>query len=96
MRRAASRRNRSWKSVPTTFGLDVHKNTITVALAEAVGPPRIWGTIDNTPLAIQRLLRQLGRPNDKLKVWYEAGPCGYGLYRQVRKWSTAARSSPRR
>ncbi len=66
------------------IGLDVHRNTITVALTEAVGPPRIWGTIDNTPLAIQRLLKQLGRPNDKRKVWYEAGPCGDGLYRQVR------------
>ena len=46
------------------IGLDVHKNTITVALAEAVGPPRIWGTIENTTLDIRGLLRQLDRAND--------------------------------
>ena len=67
------------------IGLDVHKNTITVAVAEPTGVPQIWGTIENTPLAVDRLLKQLGRPNHKLKVWYEAGPCGYGIYRQVRK-----------
>ncbi len=66
------------------IGLDVHKNTITVAVAEAAGAARIWGTIENTPLAIERLLKQLSQRNHKLKVWYEAGPCGYGLYRQVR------------
>ena len=67
------------------IGLDVHKDTITVALAESgAAPPQIWGTIENTPLAVERLLQQLSRPHHKLKVWYEAGPCGYGIYRQVR------------
>ncbi len=38
------------------IGLDVHKNTITVAVAEPTGVPQIWGTVENTPLAVDRLL----------------------------------------
>ena len=34
------------------IGLDVHKNTITVAVAEPTGVPQIWGTVENTPLAV--------------------------------------------
>lgn len=66
-------------------GLDVHKDTITVAVGKpGDAPPRLWGTIENTPLAVQRLIKQLSRKGEKLGFWYEAGPCGYGLYRQIR------------
>lgn len=48
-----------------------------------VGPRRGARARDDsyTPEAVSKLIRKLG-PKDKLVVAYEAGPCGYGLYRQ--------------
>jgi len=65
-------------------GLDVHKDTIAVAVAERGGEVRDWGTILHTPEAVRKLVRKLG-PKEELLVAYEAGPCGYELYRQL--WS---------
>lgn len=65
-------------------GLDTHKATIAVAVAEpGRGAPRYWGEIANTPQAIGQLLRKLSPHGEVISVCYEAGPCGYGLYRQV-------------
>jgi transposase len=63
-------------------GLDVHKATIAVAVAKGEDAPRSLGTIPNTPDAIAKLMRKLG-PLARLRVCYEAGPCGYVLYRQL-------------
>ena len=63
-------------------GLDVHKATITAAVAEPDGEVRVLGTIPNTPEAVARLMRKLGQP-EGLRVCYEAGPCGYVLYWQL-------------
>jgi transposase len=64
-------------------GLDVHKQTIAVALAEAGGGEvRGYGVIPNTPAAVARLVKKLG-PAGRLRVRYEAGPCGYVLLRQL-------------
>ena len=60
-------------------GLDGHKETITVAVAEEAGRPEAWGTIANDPQAVRRLVRQLGREGWRLKLAYEAGPTGYVL-----------------
>jgi transposase len=69
---------------PTVFvGLDVHKATIAVALADAgAGEVRSYGVIPNTPAAVARLVKKLG-PAGRLRVCYEAGPCGYVLLRQL-------------
>jgi transposase len=69
---------------PTTrfLGLDVHKATIAVAVAEASGPPALYGTIANDPGAIRKLVNRLGRQT-KLVAAYEAGPTGYTLHRQL-------------
>ncbi|BGE85210.1 hypothetical protein Ms3S1_16460 [Methylosinus sp. 3S-1] len=67
------------------IGLDVHKETIAVAIADAGrdGEVRFYGEIANTPDAVGSLLKKLGGRHGKLHFVYEAGPCGYGLYRQI-------------
>jgi transposase len=64
-------------------GLDVHKETIAVAVAEEAGPPESWGSIANDLQAVRRLVRQLTREGCQLKLAYEAGPTGYVLQRQL-------------
>jgi transposase len=64
------------------LGLDVHKATIAVAVAEPSGPPALYGTIANDPGAVRKLVKQLGRETTLVAV-YEAGPTGYALHRQL-------------
>jgi transposase len=65
-------------------GLDVHKETIAVSVAEGGGGEvRYVGEIANTAEAIEKLIRQLRKGGSALSFCYEAGPCGYGLYRQL-------------
>src|SRR5262249_19030827 len=56
-----------------------------VAVAEGgrQGEVRFLGEIANEPGTIERLLSKLGARHGKLQVCFEAGPTGYGLYRQV-------------
>ena len=65
-------------------GLDVHKDTIAVAVAESGGEVRSLGTIPNLADSVRGLIRKLGGPAG-LRVCYEAGPCGYVLYWQLAK-----------
>ncbi|MEA3350925.1 MAG: IS110 family transposase [Chloroflexota bacterium] len=68
------------------IGLDVHKATIAVSIAEAGrNEPEFRGEIPNEPKAIDKMIRQLSQRFDgqPLLFSYEAGPCGYGLYHQV-------------
>lgn len=67
------------------IGLDVHKATVSIAVAEdgREGEVRSWGTIQNTPAQISRLLKRLAINDRNLYFCHEAGPCGYGLYRQI-------------
>jgi transposase len=65
-------------------GMDVHKATIAVAVADgAGGEVRYLGEIGNTPEAIAKLVRQLRKGDFRLSFCYEAGPCGYGIHRQL-------------
>src|SRR3954468_908764 len=64
---------------PITYvGLDVHKETIAVALAAAGkrGENREYGTIANTPAALKTLASKLAKSGATLHFCYEAGPCG--------------------
>src|SRR5712664_3605143 len=63
-------------------GLDVHAETIAVAVAEADGEVRSLGVIPNRAESVSRLVRKLGKP-EQLRVCYEAGPTGYVLYWQL-------------
>lgn len=65
-------------------GLDVHKETIAVSVAEGRGGEvRYLGEIANTAEAVAKLVRQLDKGGAPLSFCYEAGPCGYGVYRQL-------------
>jgi transposase len=66
------------------IGLDVHKASITVAVAGPYGEPEDHGSIANEPAAMRKLLRRLGDDGHQLSVAYEAGPTGYALHRQLR------------
>ena len=64
------------------IGLDVHAETIAVAVAEPNGEVRSLGVIPNRPESIQKLVKKLG-PSARLRVCYEAGPTGYVVYWQL-------------
>ena len=71
-------------------GLDVHKETIAVSVADADGGEvRYVGEIANTPEAVVKLVRQLRKDGATISFCYEAGPCGYVLYRQLLKLGQA-------
>jgi transposase len=69
-------------------GLDVHAETIAVAVAEMNGEVRSLGTIPNRPASVRRLVGKLGKPAS-LRVCYEAGPTGYVLYWQLAELGVA-------
>jgi transposase len=71
---------------PAYIGLDVHKESIAVAVARACREaPVSRGEIANRPKALAKLVERLNEEfgGEVLLFCYEAGPCGYGLYRQL-------------
>src|SRR5260370_9392438 len=69
----------------TDVGVDVHKESIVVAVAAGGlrGEVREYGRTGNRPGALDRLRRKLGGDGMTLRFCYEAGPCGYDIYRRL-------------
>src|SRR6202035_1249581 len=69
-------------------GLDVHAETIAVAVAEAGGEVRSVGVIPNRLESVRKWVHKLG-PVAQLRACYEAGPTGYVLYWQLTQLGVA-------
>src|SRR5512136_1275263 len=77
------------KTITLYIGLDVHKDSITIAIAEPgpKGEIRLFGTITNDLQALEKALTRIRKahPGALLEVAYEAGPCGFGIARRLRQ-----------
>ncbi|MGH6800111.1 MAG: IS110 family transposase [Methylocella sp.] len=73
------------QSTMTYVAMDTHKNTISVAIAESGrgGEVRFIGEIPSRPESVAKMVEHLAAKHGTLAFCYEAGPCGYGLHRQV-------------
>lgn len=60
------------------------KHAVAIAEGDRTGEVRFLGEVENKPAAIERTIKKLGKRYNRLHVCFEAGPTGYGLYRQVR------------
>src|SRR6202163_1028636 len=60
------------------------RNAVAIADAGRAGEVRFLGEIENTAAAVAKLVRKLAAKYGRLHVCYEAGPTGYGLYRQIK------------
>src|SRR5690349_8258091 len=67
------------------IGIDAAKvrNAVAVADGGRNGEIRYLGEFDASPENVRRLMAKLATKYDRLYVCYEAGPTGYGLYRQI-------------
>ena len=74
-------------------GLDTSKLRNAVAIAEGgrSGEVRYLGEIENTEAATSKLVKKLAAQHRQLTFCYEAGPTGYGLYRQKLQTAPAPR-----
>lgn len=72
------------ETITSFAGLDVHKDSTAIGAAEAGREaPRFLGTVGPDLSQLLKALKSVGKPETTLVV-YEAGPCGYGLARQLR------------
>jgi transposase len=67
-------------------GIDVSKDKLAVAIADGDVRDEVLslGVFENAPASVEKLLKRLSGRALRVAVCYEAGPTGYGLYRQVR------------
>ena len=85
----------------TYVGLDVHKKTIAVVFADEDGSEvRSYGIVDSNLSSLDKIVRKLVSRGGVPRFAYEAGPCGYGIYRHLKEQNiecmVAAPLDPRR
>lgn len=77
------------KPIELYLGLDVHKDSTTIAIAEPgpKGEIRLFGTVSSDIDRLEKALRRIGKthPNAHLQVVYEAGPCGFVIARRLQQ-----------
>jgi transposase len=74
------------KNAITYVGIDAHKKDLYIAMLVGTGNAPVTWQIANEPTAVKRLGRKLEREAPgEVRVFYEAGPCGYALQRQLKR-----------
>src|SRR5258708_15737261 len=67
-------------------GMDVPKESIVVATApQGDTEAQLYGKIGGTLDALDKLVKKMAKPDVELRFVYEAGPCGYVIYRRLKK-----------
>lgn len=73
----------------TYVGLDVHANRIALAVLRGSSSEPEISEVSNDPKSIRRVMQRLMKVHHELSCCYEAGPCGFDLYRQLEKLGVA-------
>ena len=71
------------KSSTVFVGMDVHKESIDITLAEPGGEVRRLGAIGGDRGSLLKMVRRQQSKGRKLVFVYEAGPCGFWIYREI-------------
>jgi transposase len=84
--RSATKQRRQVMAKRSMFvGMDVHKESIDISLAEEGrdGEVRHYGVIPGDLEALAKVVRAVRAPDRRLRFVYEAGPCGFGIHRYL-------------
>jgi transposase len=72
-----------YNEVFVAFDVAKKKHAIAIAEGGRAGEVRLLGDVENSPLPIERMIKRLAERYERLHFCFEAGPTGYGLYRQI-------------